>query len=64
MTDGPKTPDAPNLGDAADEIVEVIFENHYTLAVLTFIAGALLVATIVYVIGHRNDVQEGSSEDA
>lgn len=54
----PKTPEA--AADAVDEIVEVIFEDHYALAVAAFIAGALIVAGIVYLIGTRmTDQEEG-----
>lgn len=47
-----------------DEIVEVIFEDHYTLAIVAFIAGALIVAGIVYMIGVRMQAQEGTTDAA
>ncbi len=57
----PKTPDAAG---AVDDIVEVIFEDHYTLAIAAFIAGALIVAGIVYMIGLRMQAKEGETDAA
>lgn len=57
----PKTPDGGSAADAAEEIIEVIFEDHYVLAVAAFIAGALLIAGIVYLIGTRmTDAEENT----
>ena len=60
MTDTPKVPES--AAGAVDDIVEVIFEDHYGLAILAFIAGALIVAGIVYAIGSRTQSQEGASD--
>lgn len=60
MTDTPKVPETPATD--IDEIVEVIFEDHYMLAIATFIAGALIVAAVVYWMGTRSIEQEGSSD--
>ena len=62
MTDTPKVPDAPAGTDSVEEIVEVIFRDHYGLAILAFVAGALVIAGIVYVIGTR--MQEGETDAA
>lgn len=62
MTETPKVPDS--AAEAVDEIVEVIFEDHYMLAVAAFIAGALIVAAVVYMIGSRNVASEGESDAA
>lgn len=66
MTDTPKVPDAGTDGvaDAIDDIVEVIFEDHYGMAILAFIAGALIVAGIVYVIGSRTSDAEDTTNAA
>jgi hypothetical protein len=66
MTDAPKVPDgaADAAAGAVDDIVEVIFEDHYTLAIVAFIAGALIVAGIVYMIGTRMVQQEGDTDAA
>ncbi len=61
MTDA-KTPDGAAVADAVDDIVEVIFEDHYALAVAAFIVGALLVAVVVYMIGSR--MNDGETSDA
>lgn len=61
MTETPKVPETPET-PSVDEIVEVIFEDHYTLAIMAFIAGALIVAGIVYLIGTRT--VEGESDAA
>lgn len=65
MTD-PKVVDgaADMAGGAVDDIVEVIFEDHYLLAIAAFIAGALIVAGIVYAIGLRMQQQEGLTDAA
>ncbi len=59
----PKTPDAPDA-PSVDDIVEVIFEDHYVLAIAAFIAGALIVAGIVYMIGLRMQAKEGETDAA
>lgn len=60
MTDTPKVPETPDA--SVDDIVEVIFEDHYTLAIVAFIAGALIVAGIVYMIGVRSIAREGETD--
>ena len=64
MTDTPKVPEGAGDGAAntVDDIVEVIFEDHYMLAIIAFIAGALIVAGIVYVIGTRMVSEEGNTD--
>lgn len=62
MTETPKVPDAPET-PKVDDIVEVIFEDHYALAVMAFIAGALIVAGIVYWIGSRTVEGESDAEN-
>lgn len=61
MTDTPKVPETPET-PAVDEIVEVIFQDRYGLVIVAFIAGALIVAGIVYLIGTR--MQEGNTDAA
>lgn len=55
----PVAPVTESAANAAEDIVEVIFEDHYMLAVAAFIVGAVLVAGIVYMIGVRNLAREG-----
>lgn len=66
MSDTPAVPDgaADSVADAVDDIVEVIFEDHYGMAILAFIAGALIVAGIVYIIGSRmNDPEDATNAE-
>lgn len=64
MTDTPKVPETPNADDAIEEIVELVFETNYALTIAAFIAGALIIAGIVYYIGSRNDESEDATNAA
>jgi hypothetical protein len=65
MTEQPKVPDGDGnaVTEAAEKIVEVVFDDHYGLALLAFVAGAILIAGIVYYMGTRT-VETESENDA
>jgi hypothetical protein len=42
----------------AEDIIEVIFEDHYMLAVFALVAGIAIALTIVYVMGSREDTPD------
>lgn len=67
MTDTPK-PDTEaateTAAEAVEDIVELVFRTNPALVLAAFVAGALLIAGIVYYMGTRTIEAEGETDAA
>lgn len=64
MTDTPKMPETPDTSsETVDEIVELVFRTNPALVLAAFVAGALIIAGIVYYIGTRTEEGESDAAD-
>ena len=63
MTDTPKPPETPETPEVIEDIVELVFKTNPALILLAFVAGAVVIAGIVYYMGTRT-VETESENDA
>lgn len=62
MTETPKTPETPETPDL-ESITELVFQTNPLLVLAAFVAGALIIAGIVYYIGTRTEEGESDATD-